>query len=173
VDESDAPGDDFLAGVVVEWEAAADAAAELGMRVVKVRSGVVLDAERGALKRMLPPFRLGVGGPVAGGRQYLPWIALDDEVGILLAALDGDAWSGAVNATAPDPATNRELSKALGRALHRPAVAPVPALAVQALFGEMSIVVTTGQRAVPARATELGYEFRHPDLDEALRHTLA
>jgi uncharacterized protein (TIGR01777 family) len=173
VDESGPPGDDFLAGVVVEWEAAADAAAELGVRVVKVRSGVVLAADGGALKTMLPPFRLGVGGPVAGGRQYVPWIALDDEVGILLAALDGDGWSGAVNATAPEPATNRELSKALGRALHRPAVAPVPALAVRALFGEMSIVVTTGQRAVPARATELGYEFRHPDLDEALRHTLA
>ena len=158
--------------MVVAWEAAAEGARELGVRVVEVRSGIVLDAGGGALPQMLLPFRLGVGGPVAGGRQHMPWISIEDEVGIMLAALDSTDWSGPVNATAPDPPTNREFSKALGRALHRPAVAPAPAFALRLLFGEMAMVVTTGQRAVPARATELGYEFRHPDLDEALRHTL-
>jgi uncharacterized protein (TIGR01777 family) len=117
---------------------------------------------------MLPPFRAGIGGPVAGGRQYLPWIHLDDLVGIYLAALDDPAWSGPVNASAPEPVTNKEFSKALGRALHRPAFAPVPAFALRILYGEMAEIVTTGQRAIPKLATELGYAFRHPDLDEAL-----
>lgn len=172
VDESSSPGDDFLAQVCVGWEREAQAAASLGMRVVRVRTGVVLDREGGALAKMLPPFKLGVGGPVAGGRQAMPWIHVDDEVGILLAALDDDRWSGPVNACAPHPVTNREFSKALGRVLQRPAVAPVPALAVRALFGEMASIVTTGVRMVPARALELGYAFAHPELDEALRATL-
>jgi len=169
VDESEPAGDDFAARVCVEWEAAAREAEALGTRVALVRTGVVLDRAGGALARMLPPFRLGVGGPVAGGRQYLPWIHLDDIVGIYLAALDGAGWAGPVNAAAPTPVTNAEFSRALGRALRRPAVLPVPALALRALYGEMAIIVTTGQRAVPARAQELGYTFRHPDLDEALR----
>ncbi len=172
VDESSAPGRDFLAQVCVGWESAADAAAELGVRVVKVRTGVVLDSSGGALKTMLAPFRLGVGGPVAGGGQYLPWIHVDDIVGIYLAALDGAEWHGPVNASAPEPVTNREFSRALGRALHRPALLPVPELALRALYGEMAEMVTQGQRAVPARALELGYHFRHPDLDEALRSAL-
>ncbi len=173
LEESASPGSDFLAGVCVAWEKSADAAAELGVRVVKVRTGVVLDSSGGALKTMLGPFRLGVGGPVAGGGQYLPWIHADDVVGIYLAALDGTKWSGAVNASAPEPATNRDFSRALGRALHRPAILPVPALALRALYGDMAEMVTEGQRAVPARALELGYSFRHPDLDEALRSALA
>jgi len=171
--ESAAPGDDFLAGVCVEWEREAAAARELGMRVVCVRTGVALDASGGALAKMLPPFRFGAGGPVAGGNQYMPWISVDDVVGMYLAALDGDAWDGPVNACAPDPVTNREFSKALGRALHRPAVAPVPGIAVRLLFGEMAEIVTGGQRAVPERAQQLGYTFAHPDLDEALRAALA
>ncbi len=123
---------------------------------------------------MLPPFRLGVGGPVAGGRQYMPWIHVDDVVGLFLAALDGDErWSGPVNATAPTPVTNAVFSKALGRALHRPAIAPVPALAIKALYGEMAEIVTKGQNVIPRKALELGYEFRHPELDEALRSALA
>ena len=142
------------------------------MRVVRVRTGVVLDKGGGALARMLPFFRLGIGGPVAGGRQYLPWVHVDDLVGIYLAALDGDGWTGAVNATAPAPATNREFSRALGRALRRPALAPVPALAIRALYGEMATIVVTGQRAVPERAQALGYRFAHPELDEALRNAL-
>lgn len=165
-------GDDFLAGVVKAWEREADRASELGVRVVKIRTGVVLDAHGGALAKMLPPFKAGVGGPVAGGRQYLPWIHLDDVVGMMIEALEDERWSGPINATAPDPPTNAEFSKALGRALHRPAVAPVPALALRALYGEMADLVVYGQRAVPRRALELGYSFRHPDLDEALRSAL-
>jgi hypothetical protein len=116
---------------------------------------------------MLPPFKLGVGGPVAGGRQYVPWVHLDDVVGALLFLLDRG--SGTYNVTAPEPVTNKELSKALGRVLGRPAIAPVPALAVRALYGEMAWIVTTGVRAVPGRLLEEGYSFRRPDLDDALR----
>jgi uncharacterized protein (TIGR01777 family) len=169
IDESAPPGDDFLATVTREWEAAARKAEGLGMRVVSLRTGVVLDRRDGALRRMLPPFRLGLGGPVAGGYQYMPWIHIDDVVGMYLAALDDPAWSGPINATAPEPATNAAFSKALGRALGRPAFVPVPGPALRLLFGEMAMVVTEGQRVVPARAQELGYEFRHPDLDGALR----
>ena len=111
---------------------------------------------------MLPFFKLGVGGPVAGGRQWLPWIHLDDLVGLYVAALDGDRWQGAVNATAPAPATNRDFSHALGRALHRPAFAPVPSFAIRVLYGEMAAIVVNGQRAVPERPLALGYAFRHP-----------
>jgi uncharacterized protein (TIGR01777 family) len=172
VTESAAPGQDFLADVVRAWEREADAAAALGVRVVKLRTGVVLDPDGGALAKMLRPFRAGVGGPVAGGRQYVPWVHVDDVVGIVVAALASREWSGPINATAPEPVTNRELSRALGRALHRPAVAPVPGAAIKLLYGEMAQVVTTGQRAVPARPLELGYGFAHPDLDEALRAAL-
>jgi uncharacterized protein (TIGR01777 family) len=173
VDEATPPGDDFLARVCVDWERAATAAQDLGVRVVVVRTGVVLDRSGGALKRMLPPFRAGLGGPVAGGRQFVPWVHVDDVVGMMAAALHDDRWSGPVNATAPEPVTNREFSRALGRALRRPAILPVPGLAMGVLFGEMGQIVTTGQRAVPARARELGYDFRHPDLDDALRSALA
>jgi uncharacterized protein (TIGR01777 family) len=171
LDEDAAPGDDFLAEVCVAWEREANAAVNMSPptpRVVTVRTGVVLDRSGGALEKMLPPFKLGVGGPVAGGRQYLPWIHIDDLVGIYVAAIDNDAWSGPVNAAAPEPVTNAVFSKALGRALHRPAFAPVPALAIRALYGDMAEIVTEGQRAVPRRALELGYSFTHPDLDEAL-----
>jgi uncharacterized protein len=168
LDEDATPGDDFLAQVCVGWEREANAAAEAGVRVVTVRTGVVLDKSGGALAKMLPPFRLGVGGPVAGGRQYLPWIHIDDLVGIYLAAVDNENWSGPVNAAAPEPVTNAEFSKALGRALHRPAIAPVPALAIRLLYGDMAEIVTEGQRAIPARALQLGYTYAHPDLDEAL-----
>jgi uncharacterized protein len=172
VDEATPPGRDFLAAVCVAWEDAARAAEQLGMRVTALRTGVVLDPSGGALAKMLPAFRAGIGGPVAGGRQYMPWIHVDDLVGLYLAALDGSAWSGPINATAPAPATNSDFSKALGRALHRPAVAPVPRLAMKLLYGDMEQIVTTGQRAVPARALALGYAFRHADLDEALRAAL-
>lgn len=169
VGESEPPGDDFLAEVVVAWEAEAERASDLGMRVVTTRTGVVLSEGAGALEKMLPPFKLGVGGPVAGGDQYVPWIHEDDVVGALLHCLDTDAARGPVNLTAPEPVTNKELSKALGRVLRRPAVAPVPGFAVKALYGEMATIVTTGVRAVPERLTELGYDFRRPDLDDALR----
>jgi uncharacterized protein (TIGR01777 family) len=170
--EDTPPGDDFLARVCVVWEREAQAAEELGMRVVRVRTGVVLDKDGGALGRMLPFFKAGVGGPVAGGRQLMPWVHADDVAGIYLRAIDDAAWSGAVNATAPEPVTNKAFSKALGRALHRPAIAPVPAFAIQLLYGDMSEIVTQGQNAVPRRTVELGYRHAHPDLDEALRSAL-
>lgn len=165
----DAPaGDDFLANVVRDWEAEAQKAAELGLRVVMTRTGVVLSQEGGALEKMLPFFKLGVGGPVAGGKQYVPWIHLDDVVGALLASLDGEL-SGPVNVTAPEPVTNKDLSTTLGRVLKRPAFAPVPGLAVKTLYGEMATIVTTGQRVLPQRLEESGYRFRRPDLEAALR----
>jgi uncharacterized protein (TIGR01777 family) len=142
------------------------------MRVAIVRTGIVLDEHGGALKKMLTPFKLGVGGPVAGGRQYMPWIHREDEIGLLLAALDNPGFSGPVNGSAPEPATNRDFSRALGRALRRPAFAPIPAAAIKVLYGDMSQIVVKGVRMVPDRAAELGYTFRHPDLDEALRSTL-
>jgi uncharacterized protein (TIGR01777 family) len=169
LDEDAPPGSDFLAEVCVVWEREAEQAEQLGLRVVRVRTGVVLDAGGGALSKMLLPFKLGGGGPVAGGQQYMPWIHVDDLVGIYLAAIDDAGWSGAVNATAPEPVTNKTFSKALGRALHRPAVAPIPGAAIRLLYGDMAEIVTTGQRVVPRRTLELGYRFQHPDLDEALQ----
>src|SRR4051794_35893895 len=126
LDEDTPPGHDFLAEVCVAWEREADRATDLGVRVVKVRTGVVLDRGGGALAKMLPFFRLGIGGPVAGGEQYMPWIHVDDVVGMYLAALDGEAWEGPINAAAPAPVTNKAFSRALGRALHRPPPPPPP-----------------------------------------------
>lgn len=171
LDEDAPPGGDFLAQVVIEWEREAVAAEQL-TRVVLTRTGVVLAADSGALAQMLGPFRLGLGGPVAGGRQYVSWIHLDDVVGALIAALETEALRGPVNLTAPSPVTNRELSKALGRVLGRPAVLPVPAAALRIAYGEMAQVVTTGQRVVPSRLLEAGYRFRQPDLEPALRDLL-
>ena len=172
VDERTPAGDGFLAEVCVVWEREAHRAADLGLRVVCLRTGVVLDRGGPALAKMLPFFKLGVGGPVGGGDQYMAWIHVDDMVGLYLAALDGEAWRGPVNATAPTPVTNTTFSRALGKALHRPAVAPVPAFAVRALYGGMAEIVTEGQRVIPRKAQELGYAFAHPDLDEALRAAL-
>ncbi len=172
IDEDVAAGRDFLAGVCVEWEAEAARAGELGVRTVAVRTGVVLDAHGGALAKMLPPFRMGVGGPVAGGRQYIAWIHEQDYVGLLLAAIEGEQWRGPVNASAPEPVTNAVFSRELGRVLRRPAVLPVPGFAMRALYGEMASIITTGVRAVPAKALVLGYEFTHPQLPEALRSAL-
>lgn len=167
--ESEPPGDDFLARVCVDWEGEARGAEELGMRVALTRTGVVLSESGGALEKMLPPFKAGVGGPVAGGRQYMPWIHADDVVGALVFALDTGAAEGPLNLSAPSPVTNRELSKTLGRVLRRPAVAPVPAIAMKVLYGEMAQIVTTGVRMVPARLEKLGYGFRQADLEQALR----
>jgi len=172
LDEDAPPGGDFLAGVCVDWEQEASKATALGMRVVLVRTGVVLDRDGGALEKMLPPFRLGVGGPVAGGRQYISWIHLDDLVGVIVAAAADARWSGAVNATAPAPVSNRDFSRALGRALKRPALLPVPSAALALLYGEMAEIVTEGARVVPAKALVLGYQFAHADLGEALASAL-
>lgn len=172
VDEDAAPGQDFLAGVVGEWEAEALTAAQHGLRVAVTRTGVVLAPSGGALEKMLPPFKAGVGGPIAGGRQYLPWIHISDVVGGILHCLDDEAASGPVNLTAPEPVTNAVFSKALGHALHRPAFAPVPGLALKLLFGEMAVIVLTGQRAIPTRLLGQGYAFRQAELGPALADVL-
>jgi uncharacterized protein len=174
VDEAAGPGNEsFDSEVVQEWEKAAHEVEATGARLAILRSGQVLDAGGGMLAELLPPFRLGAGGPLAGGDQYISWIHADDEVGILLWALDNEGVSGVVNATAPNPASNRDFSKALGRVLGRPAVVPVPGIVLDLKFGrEFGAVLRGGQRVVPKRALELGYEFRHPDLDEALRDLL-
>ena len=132
------------------------------MRVARSAPAIVLDKDGGALEKMLPFFKLGVGGPVAGGRQYMPWIHLDDLVGSTSRRSTATAGAAPVNATAPEPVTNKEFSKALGRALHRPALAPVPGFAIRALYGEMAEIVVTGQRAVPERPLALGYRFPTP-----------
>jgi uncharacterized protein (TIGR01777 family) len=169
VDESTGPGSTFDAEVCVAWEAAAREAETVGVRVVVVRTGLVLDPEHGLLKQLLVPFKLGVGGPLAGGGQYMPWIHVDDEVRLLLWALDTDSVSGTYNATAPNPVTNREFSKALGHVLGRPAIMPVPKLALKARFGsELGEVACGGQRTVPRRALDAGFEFRYPELEPAL-----
>lgn len=172
LDEQAAPGADFLAAVVTAWEREAQAASEL-TRVVMTRTGVVLSSSGGALAKMLPFFRLGIGGPVAGGRQYVSWVHLDDVVGALIFCAQRDDAHGPINLTAPNPVTNAQLSHALGRVLHRPTVLPVPGFAVRKLYGEMSEVVTTGQRAIPARLQSMGYGFAHPELEEALASVLA
>ena len=174
VDESTPASDRFDSRVCVAWEAAAREVEGSGVRLAITRTGLVLDEDSGLLKELLVPFRLGVGGPLAGGGFYMPWITLDDEVGLLLWALDTDSAAGVYNASAPNPVTNREFSKALGRALGRPAIVPVPKLAVVARLGrEMGDAATSGQRAVPRRAQDEGFEFRHPDVDSGLAAALA
>lgn len=173
VDESTPAGSSFDAGVCVKWEAAAERVEGTGIRLVIMRTGLLLTKEAGLLSELLLPFKLGVGGPVAGGRNYMPWISLDDEVGLLLWALDNESAKGVYNATAPNPVTNKEFSKALGRALGRPAVMPVPKFAVKARFGaELGEVATGGQRAIPKRAEEEGYTFRFRDIDPAMKDAL-
>jgi uncharacterized protein (TIGR01777 family) len=156
---------------VTAWEQEAQGADAL-MRVARTRTGLVLTPSGGALARMLPFFRLGIGGPVAGGRQYVPWIHLGDAVAAILLCLDDDSAAGPVNLTAPQPVTNADFSRALGHALHRPAILPVPGVALTLLYGEMGQIVTTGQRAIPRRLLELGFRFRHPRVDEALADVL-
>ena len=174
VDESSEPGEGFAAEVPIAWEAAAREVEKAGVRLVVVRTAPVMDRRGGLLKRLMLPFKLGLGGPIAGGDQYLPWVHIDDEIGILLWALDNEKVSGVVNASAPEQVTNREFTKALGRVLHRPAVFPMPKLALSAVVGrELADTIAGGQRVVPRRTTELGYEFRYPRLEPALRAALA
>lgn len=173
LDEDHPPGDDFLAEVVVAWEAAAHEAESAGVRVATIRTGLILDPASGLLAQLLPIFKLGGGGPLAGGEQYMPWIHLDDEVALLLWALDDDRVNGAINACAPNPVTNKEFSKTLGRVLKRPAIFPAPKAAVAALRGgEVAEFVTASLRAVPRRALDRGFVFRHPELEPALRDLL-
>lgn len=173
VDESSEPGEGFDAEVVRAWERAAREVEGAGVRLVVVRTGHVLDPHGGFLAAQLTPFKLGLGGPLAGGAQYVSWIHIEDEVGILLWALDNERVSGVVNATAPHPVTNRAFAKALGKALGRPTVLPIPGIALDLMFGkEFGRVLRGGQRVLPRRALDLGYEFRHPRVDEALSDLL-
>lgn len=173
VDEESEPGEGFTAEIPIDWEAAEREAEGVFDRVVIFRTGLVLTKDGGLIKQLLLPFKLGVGGPIAGGDQYMSWVHIEDVVGLILWALDDHRVWGVINATAPNPVTNREFSKALGRALRRPAFMPVPRFAVAALRGgELADAVAGGARVVPRRALDLGYEFRHPDLDEALSSAL-
>jgi uncharacterized protein (TIGR01777 family) len=173
LDEKSTPGSGFDSEVVQEWEKAAHAVEAAGVRLVIVRTGQVLDPGGGFLGELLTPFKLGVGGPLAGGAQYVSWVHRDDEVGILLWALDDGSVSGVVNASAPEPVTNEELSKTLGRVLGRPAVLPIPGFVLDLKFGpEFGKVARGGQRVLPSRTRELGYQFAHPRLEEALRDLL-
>jgi uncharacterized protein len=174
IDEESGAGEpDFITDVVSDWEAAEKQAEDAADRVVIFRTGLVLTKDGGLLKQLLLPFKLGVGGPIAGGDQYMSWIHIEDVVGLFIWALDDHRVWGVINGTAPDPVTNREFSKALGRALHRPAFVPVPKFAVAALRGgELADAVAGGARVVPRRALDLGYDFRHRSLDEAMRAAL-
>lgn len=173
IDESAGPGTGFLAEVCQRWEAATRPSVDAGIRTVRMRLGVVLSAEGGALARMLGPFRMGVGGPIGGGRQYFSWIALDDVIGAIHHLLRAERVRGPVNLTAPNPVTQAAFARTLGEVLHRPAVLPLPAFAVRALFGEMGReVLLQGQRVVPAALIASGYSFLRPDLEDALRFEL-
>jgi hypothetical protein len=172
LDEQANPGDDFLARVVRDWEQEARRAEE-HCRVAVMRTGVVLSRSGGALAKMLPFFRAGIGGPVAGGRQYVPWVHIDDVAAAMVHCIEDDGATGPLNVTAPHPVDNAEFSRALGRVLHRPALLPVPTLALKLLYGEMSVIVTTGQRAVPRRLTELGFRFANPEIGAALAQVLS
>jgi uncharacterized protein (TIGR01777 family) len=173
VDESAAPASDWVGQMCADWENAALAAQPSGVRVVVLRSGLLLDPAGGLLGQLLPVFKLGAGGPLGGGRQYMPWIHRDDEIGLLLWALDKPEVSGAVNATAPNPVTNRDFSKALGAALHRPSFMPAPKFAVTAMRGpELTEQILASMRVVPRRALDLGYEFRFAEIAPALRDLL-
>jgi uncharacterized protein (TIGR01777 family) len=162
------PGSDFLATLCQQWERAAQAAQGFGVRVVRLRIGLVLARDGGALAKMLPPFRWGLGGPLGSGRQWVSWIHRDDLINLFRWALEDSRVAGILNATAPNPVTMREFAKTLGRVLHRPAMAPVPAFVLRLMFGEMAQMLLTGQRVVPDAATRLGYQFTYPRLVEAL-----
>jgi hypothetical protein len=173
LDEGSTPGAGFDSEVAQEWEKAARGVEAAGVRLAIVRTGQVLDPHGGFLGELVTPFKLGVGGPLAGGAQYVSWIHRDDEVGLLLWALDTDSVSGVVNASAPEPVTNKDFSKTLGRVLGRPAVLPIPGFVLDLKFGpEFGRIARGGQRVLPRRTQELGYEFRHPRLEEALRDLL-
>jgi uncharacterized protein len=167
------PSSDFLASVSLEWEGAADPARAAGIRVVHPRFGVVLSPAGGALSKMLLPFRLGLGGRLGRGTQWMSWISIDDAVGAIHHALETDTLRGPLNATAPNPLTNRDFTETLGRVLRRPTPFPVPAAALRLALGEMADeTLLASTRVLPARLLQSGYQFRHPDIEGALRHVL-
>jgi uncharacterized protein len=169
--EDSAPGDDFLAKVCVEWEQATALATEKGIRVVNTRFGIILDAKGGALAKMLPPFRMGIGGKIGSGKQWMSWIALDDVIGGIKFALTNDLLRGPVNFVAPNPVTNAEFTKTLGKALSRPTLFPIPAFGVRLAFGEMAdSLLLSSQRVSPNRLKQSSYSFQYPELEGALQH---
>ena len=171
--EESAAGEGFLPEVCAEWETESIKAADFGARVVMPRIGVVLTKDGGALEKMLTPFKFGVGGTVGSGEQYMSWIALDDLIRVIHFALENENLDGAVNAVAPHPVTNKEFTDALGKALNRPTIIPVPAFGIKFLFGEMGeTLLLQGARVVPEKLQNAGFEFEFPDLETALKHTL-
>ncbi|MCA1816228.1 MAG: TIGR01777 family oxidoreductase [Acidobacteria bacterium] len=171
--EESAAGEGFLADVCREWEAAAQAAIDAGVRTVFLRFGLILSGEGGALVKMLLPFKLGLGGKVGSGRQFYSWVTIDDVVEIIHFALANDALRGAVNVVAPEAATNAEFTKALGRALGRPTILPAPAFGLRLAFGEMAdALLLASERVAPERLRQAGYQFKYPTLDGALQHVL-
>lgn len=172
--EDSGSGDDFLAEVVRAWEAETQPAIDAGVRTVQLRTGIVLAAHGGALKRMATPFRLGLGGRLGSGRQWMSWVSLDDEVRAIVHALHDDALAGAVNVTAPSPVTNAEFTKTLGRVLHRPTVLPTPLLGLKMVYGAelVNALLLVSQRVLPARLEGSGFAFEHPTLEDALRAQL-
>jgi uncharacterized protein (TIGR01777 family) len=171
--EESGPGTNFLAGLCRQWEAATGAAAQAGIRSVQVRIGVMLSTKGGALPKMLTPFKLGLGGRIGSGRQYLSWISIDDVVGVILYALNAGQVRGPVNATAPNPATNSEFTRSLAEVLHRPAIFPMPTFAVRALFGQMGDeLLLASARVLPSKLQVSGYQFRRPELKTALMSLL-
>jgi uncharacterized protein len=171
--ETSPPGNGFLPETCQAWEHAAMEAMGLGLRTVVLRTGIVLSTRGGALGKMLPPFRLGAGGPVGSGEQWMSWIHIDDHIGALRFILDKDDLMAAVNATAPSPVRNRDFGRALGRALSRPAFMPAPAFALKLAFGEMASILLEGQRVLPKKLLDNGYRFRFPELGPALKDLLA
>jgi uncharacterized protein (TIGR01777 family) len=167
--ESSPPGGDFLARLCVAWEGEASAVQAIGCRLVVIRSGIVLSRDGGALAKMMPPFKLFAGGPLGNGRQQMSWIHRDDWIGLVAWSIRQPLVNGAFNATAPNPVPNWEFSRVLGRAMHRPSWAPVPAFVLKLIVGEMAeVALLKGQRVLPAHAQELGFAFRYPELKAAL-----
>ncbi len=169
VNETSSSGDDVMARLCVDWEKAAEEVEAHGVRLVIVRIGVVLDRDGGAIKQMVTPFKLGVGGPVGSGKQWVSWIHLDDLVGVFLAALDNETFQGRINGTAPHPVRNKEFSQCLAAALHRPCFLPMPAFMLRLIYGEVAFLVITGQQVMPSRADELGFSFKHPTCQSAMQ----
>ncbi len=172
LEEYSEPGSGFLPDLCKEWERQAQKAEALGLRVVYLRTGIVLGPGGGALSKMIPPFRMGIGGPLGSGKQVMSWIHIEDEVGAILFALENSSLRGPVNLTAPEPATMAEFAKALGKALRRPAIFPVPAFILKTLLGEMSEILLSGQRVLPQALLGAGYRFKHPSLESALTHLM-
>jgi len=173
VDETSEPGNGFLADVCKQWEEATALAVDAGIRVVNIRLGLVLSTVGGALKRMLLPFRMGLGGVIGSGKQYMSWVTIDDVTGMIQYIIANESMRGPVNLVSPKAITNREFTKTLGRVLHRPTIFPLPAFAARIAFGEMANeLLLAGTRVIPRKLKDSGYKFRHPELGTALEHLL-